>query len=228
MSRKVHYLDLSQLSRYPRAISTVSTPRASSAALRAARDPDAQLTLTRATPAAAFHAATRMYLRGQRVDMQALAAELGVSRATLYRWTGDREQLLSDVLWSLSNDIFERAKADHPRHTGAKRLLAIFRQHVGALVGARPLHVFLQQETQAALRILTSERGSVQPRTVQALAALYREEQEVGAFTPRADVDSLAYAVVRVTEGFIYNDAIVSLQPAAVERAASIVSLLLE
>jgi AcrR family transcriptional regulator len=199
-----------------------------SLALREATDPDARLTRTRATPAAAFYAARRMYLRGRRVDMQALAAELGVSRATLYRWTGDREQLLSDLLWSLSDQIFEQAKADHPRHTGTKRLLAIFRQHVGALVEAHPLHVFLQQETHAALRILTSHDGGVQPRTVRALADLYREEQQAGAFTPRADLDSLAYAVVRVTEGFIYNDAIVSLQPAAVERAASIVSLLLE
>jgi AcrR family transcriptional regulator len=199
-----------------------------SLALREASDPDAQLRLTRATPAAAFRAARQMYLRGQRLDMQALAAELGVSRATLYRWTGDREQLLSDVLWSLSNEIFEQAKADHPRHTGAKRLLAIFRQHVGALVHAQPLHIFLQQETQAALRILTSEEGGVQPRTVRALAELYREEQQAGAFSPRADVDALAYAVVRVTEGFIYNDAIVSLRPAEVGRAASIVSLLLQ
>jgi AcrR family transcriptional regulator len=201
---------------------------AGSIALRAASDPHAELTLTRATPAAAFRAARRMYLRGQRLDMQALAAELEVSRATLYRWTGDREQLLSDVLWSLSNDIFEQAKTDHPRHTGAKRLLAIFRQHVGALVQAQPLHVFLHQETHAALRILTSEDGGVQPRTVRALADLYREEHEAGAFTPRTDVNTLAYAVVRVTEGFIYNDAIVSLRPAELERAAAIVSLLLE
>jgi hypothetical protein len=216
------------ISAVPRSPRSAPTNVAGSIALRAASDPDAELTLTRATPAAAFHAARQMYLRGQRLDMQALAAELQVSRATLYRWTGDREQLLSDVLWSLSNDIFERAKADHPRHTGAKRLLAIFGQHVGALVHAEPLHIFLHQETHAALRILTSEEGGVQPRTVRALAELYREEQEAGAFTPRTDVNTLAYAVVRVTEGFIYNDAIVSLRPAELERAAAIVSLLLE
>lgn len=35
------------------------------------------------------------------------------------------------------------------------------------------------------------------------------------------------YAVVRITEGFIYNDAIVAVEP-EVERAASIVALLLE
>jgi AcrR family transcriptional regulator len=204
-----------------------ATAPAGSAAMRAAREPDAELTRTSATPAAAFRAARRKYLKGRRLDMQALATELGISRPTLYRWTGHREQLLSDVLWSLSDEIFEQAKADHPEHTGADRLLAIFRAHVGALVQARPLQTFLLQETQVALRILTSRDGGVQPRTVASLAALYREEQEHGAWRPKADVGSLAYAVVRITEGFIYNDAIVAVEP-NVERAASIVALLLQ
>jgi AcrR family transcriptional regulator len=200
---------------------------AGSLALAAARRADAALMRTSATPAAAFGAARRTYLRGERVDMQALAAELGISRTTLYRWTGQREQLLADVVWSLSDDLFEQAKRDHPRHTGPKRLLAIFRQHVGALVEAEPLHAFLQQETQAALRILTSPTGGVQPRTVWKLAELYREEERAGAFHPRIDPDTLAYAVVRVTEGFIYNDALLTIEP-EVERAAKIVGLLLE
>jgi len=198
-----------------------------SIALAAARATDPALTRTSPTPAAAFRAARRMYLRGQRVDMQALATELGISRTTLYRWTGQREQLLSDILWSLSDDIFEQAKRDHPKHTGTKRLLAIFRQHVGALVEAEPLHAFLRQETQAALRILTSPTAGVQSRTVSKLAELYREEVQAGAFHPRIDPDTLAYAVVRVTEGFIYNDALRAIEP-EVERAAKIVSLLLE
>jgi AcrR family transcriptional regulator len=197
-----------------------------SLALREATAGSPRLLRAVATPAAAFFAARRMYLEGRRLDMQAIAAELDISRATVYRWTGSRDQLLSDVLWSLSNESFERAKAAHPEHTGADRLLAIFRQHVGELVAAEPLHVFLRQETHAALRILTTSDGGVQPRTVAALAELYREEASHGAFRPHADVESLAYAVVRVTEGFIYNDTIAAVQP-AVERAASIVSLLL-
>ena len=168
-----------------------------------------------------------MYLKGRRVDMQALAAELEISRATLYRWTGHREQLLADILWSLSDEVFERAKADNPEHTGVQRLLAIFRQHVGVLVAAEPLHIFLQQETHAALRILTSPDGGVQPRTVWKLADLYREEQASGAFRPRIDPNALAYAVVRVTESFIYNDALLTVEP-EVERAAAIAAVLLE
>ncbi|HEY4429073.1 MAG TPA: QsdR family transcriptional regulator [Solirubrobacteraceae bacterium] len=204
-----------------------------SLAFSAGSDPQAPLSRERPTPAAAFRRARRMYLEGRRVDMIALATELGVSRSTLYRWTGPRERLLADILWSLSNQVFEQAKADHPDHTGPQRLLAIFRQHVGALVEAQPLHTFLREETHAALRILTSRHGGVQGRTVTSLAELYREEHEAGSFKPRADVAKLAYAVVRVTEGFIYNDAlvggtsVVTVEP-QVEQAAQIVALLLE
>jgi AcrR family transcriptional regulator len=201
-------------------------PANGSLALRASRGGDAELTRTQGTPAGAFLAARRMYLQGQRLDMGALAKQLGISRATLYRWTGHREQLLADVLWSLSDDIFEQAKADHPEHLGVERLLAIFRQHVGALIAAEPLHIFLRQETQAALRILTSPDGGVQSRTVAKLAELYREEQQAGAFQPRIEPAALAYAVVRVTEGFLYNDAIATIEP-ELERAERIVALLL-
>ena len=195
-------------------------------AFRAAQDRDAELSRTQATPAGAFRAARRMFLRGERLDMRALAAELGISRATLYRWCGHREQLLSDVLWSLSHQLFEQAAADHPEHTGAQRVLAVFRQHVNAIVGAPPLQVFLQQETHSALRLLTSEAGGVQSRTVLDLAGLLREEQQAGALDLRADADSLAYAIVRMTEGFIYHDTVVGAEP-DVERAAAMVALLL-
>ena len=179
-----------------------------------------------ATPATAFRFARRRYLGGERIDMRALAGELGVSRATLYRWTGPREQLLSDVVFSLSDDVFQRAKRDTAHLAGPERLLAVFRLHVAALVSAPALQAFLRNETHAALRILTARSGSVQSRTVARLAELYREEQAAGTFHPRADPDVLAYAVVRITEGFIYNDAIAAVEP-AVEQAAAIVALLL-
>jgi AcrR family transcriptional regulator len=198
---------------------------AGSLALREARGGGPDLK-SRATPAAAFRAARRTFLRCERLDMRALALELGISRATLYRWTGDRDTLLSDVLWSLSDDVFEQAKQATVQLRGTERLLAVFRRHVEVLIEARPLRMFLRQETHAALRILTARDGLVQPRTIQKLAELYREEQEAGNFQPAVDVDTLAYAVVRVTEGFIYNDAVVAVEP-ELERAAAIVSLLL-
>lgn len=195
-------------------------------ALRAYGDPDAEPSRTQATPAGAFRAARRTFLRGRRLDMQSLSGELNISRATLYRWCGDRERLLSDILWSLSHQMFERARADYPDHTGARRVVAIFRKHVSAIVDAQPLQVFLKQETHAALRLLTSRNGTVQPRTVEDFAALLRDEQQAGKLELRTDPDTLSYAIVRMTEGFIYHDTVVGTLP-DVERAASIVALLL-
>jgi hypothetical protein len=62
---------------------------------------------------------------------------------------------------------------------------------------------------------------------VATLAELYREEQDAGTFQPRIEPDALAYAVVRVTESYIYNDALLTIDP-GVERAAAIVAALLE
>ena len=178
------------------------------------------------SPAAAFRLARDRFLAAERLDMLALAAELGISRPTLYRWTGPREDLLGDVLFSLSDASFRHALRETDRLAGPERLLAVFRHHVSAIVSSRPLQTFVSQETQAALRILTSRHGAVHPRTVRRLAALYRDEQHRGAFTPPADIDTIAFAVVCLAESFIYRDAPATVEP-EVDRAAAVVALLL-
>ena len=35
-------------------------------------------------------AAMHRYLRGERIDVQAIASDLGLGRATIYRWFGSR------------------------------------------------------------------------------------------------------------------------------------------
>src|SRR5260370_7125606 len=66
---------------------------------------------SRATPLDAFKLARRQFIAGQRVEMQRLAEELGVSRVTLHRWVGSRDQLLGEVLWSLGKLTFDHARA---------------------------------------------------------------------------------------------------------------------
>ena len=39
---------------------------------------------------------------GERIALGQMADELGVSRATLYRWVGARDALLLEVLWRLT------------------------------------------------------------------------------------------------------------------------------
>jgi AcrR family transcriptional regulator len=62
----------------------------------------AERTTRRGRPPAAsreqvLDAATDRYLRGRRVDVQAIAAELGLGRTTIYRWFGSREELIGEA-----------------------------------------------------------------------------------------------------------------------------------
>src|SRR6185437_1391993 len=55
----------------------------------------------------AFRLARDRWRAGERIDMSALARELGVNRVTLYRWVGSREQLLVDVIWNLTDHLLD-------------------------------------------------------------------------------------------------------------------------
>ncbi len=179
-----------------------------------------------ATREEAYAAATRTYLSGRRLDMRELAAELGVSRNTLYRWTGDRERLLQDVIWSLSAATIADIWAATARRRGVSRLVEALRRYLVTIVESRALQEFLRNETYVALRLLTAQ-GPFQDRLVAEVRRLLEEEAARGTFAPRADTGLLAYAVVRTIEGFVYNDTVVRNEP-EVERAVRVIRLLLE
>jgi AcrR family transcriptional regulator len=174
----------------------------------------------------AYVAATRTYLAGRRLDMRELAAELGVSRNTLYRWTGVRERLLQDVIWSLSESAIDEIWAATSRRRGTSRLVEALRRYLVTIVESRALQEFLRNETYVALRLLTSQ-GAFQDRLVAKVRELVDEEVARGTFTPRADTGLLAYAAVRTMEGFVYNDTVVRSEP-EVDRAIAVIRLLLE
>jgi AcrR family transcriptional regulator len=180
----------------------------------------------RPTPQAAYDAAMRTYLAGRRLDMRELAAEIGVARNTLYRWTGGRERLLQDVIWTLSEAAITESWAATTRRRGTSRLVEALRRYLVTIVESHALQEFLRNETYVALRLLTS-RGPFQDRLVAEVKRLIDEEAARGTFTPRAETALLAYAAVRVLEGFVYNDTAVQTEP-EIEQAIRVIRLLLE
>jgi hypothetical protein len=74
------------------------------------------------------------------------------------------------------------------------------------------MRFFLAQEQERALRILTSSGGIVQPRVVAAIEAMIVDEQQAGRYEPRVAPNALSYAIVRLGEAFLYNDAIVGIR----------------
>jgi AcrR family transcriptional regulator len=171
-------------------------------------------TTRRGRPAAAspddvLAAALRAYLHGERIDVQAIAAGLGLGRTTIYRWFGSREGLIGEAVVRAAEPLFDEARAA-ARGRGGVALLDTFDRINRALAAAPALRRFLELERDA-LRILTSSGGPVQPRMVAKIQSYVEEEMERG-FRPPVDPATLAYAIVRLAEAFLYNDATAALR----------------
>jgi AcrR family transcriptional regulator len=164
-----------------------------------------------ATRADALATARERFLAGERVDVQAIARDLGVARATMHRWFGTREQLLGEMLADLTDERLEAIRRQSDG-TGARVLLNSFDTFNRELARTRGLRVLLAQEQERALRVLTSSGGIVQPRVVAAVERVIRAEIDAGTFTSAVSSDVLAYAIVRLAESFLYNDAIVGIR----------------
>jgi AcrR family transcriptional regulator len=151
-------------------------------------------------------AAMHRYLRGRRVDVQAIASELGVGRTTIYRWFGSREGLIGEVLVRAAEPLLEAARKG-ARGRGGAALLDTFDRFNRSLAAAPALRQFVEQERDAALRIITSGAGYVQPSIVAMITALIEEEVRAGAYDPPVEATTLGYAIVRLAEAFLFNDA---------------------
>ena len=151
------------------------------------------------------------YLRGRRVDVQAIAAELGLGRTTVYRWFGSREGLIGEVLVRAAKPLLEDARAK-ARGRGGPALLDTFDRLNRSLVDAPALRQFVEQEREVALRIITSSAGQPQQTMVARIAEMIEKEQRAGNYDPPVEPSTLAYAIVRLAEAFLFNDAIAGIR----------------
>jgi AcrR family transcriptional regulator len=155
--------------------------------------------------------ASVQYRGGERVDLTVIAGRLGLGRATIYRWFGSREELLGEVIARELELLMARKRAG-VRRRGAEGLLEVFDQTNRSLSRSSALRRLLEQERGKAMRLLTSSTGLVQPRAVALVRALIETEASAGTYEPPADPDALAYAIVRLCEAFLYNDAAIGIR----------------
>ena len=170
----------------------------------------------RGPPAAASRddvlaAAMNRYLRGRRIDIRAIAGELGLARPTIYRWLGSREDLIGEVLILAADPLLDEARAN-ARGRGGRLLLDTFDRFNRSLADAPALRQFVEQEHDAALRIICSGAGRVQPHLVARIAGLIEDEVRRGSYEPRVEPSTLAYAIVRLAEAFLFNDAVAGMR----------------
>jgi AcrR family transcriptional regulator len=164
-------------------------------------------------PPEIFRAAVRTHLEPRRLDMQALAAELGIGRTTLYRRVGDRDALLGEVLWYLARQLLAQALMTPDRRTGRRRVVGVMRRFMDSFHDQPPHRRLLEEEPEAALRILTSKHGPVQRGVVEVAERLLAREEERGTMRLSMPRDKLAYAIVRISESFLYADIVADAEP---------------
>jgi AcrR family transcriptional regulator len=153
-----------------------------------------------------LEAALYRYLRGRRVDVQAIAGELGIGRTTVYRWFGSRDELLGEVLARATDPVIDAARAG-ARGRGGRALLDTFDRLNRSLADAPALSTFVENERDAALRVITSGAAFLQPHMVARIAGLIDDEVREGRYEPPVESETLAYAIVKLAEAFLFNDA---------------------
>ncbi len=163
-------------------------------------------------PTDLFKLARSRFLRESRIELQKLSRELGISRATAYRWAGNSEHLIGVVLASLADDTFRRV-AREARGEGANRILEVMVRVMRYAQSFLPLQTFLEHDPQMGLRILASDQGPVRDRSVCHLKEIIEQEEARDHFQLTIDSDELARLLTRVMETHLYTDLITDVAP---------------
>ncbi|HWM01226.1 MAG TPA: QsdR family transcriptional regulator [Actinophytocola sp.] len=179
--------------------------------------------------------AAHWIIRGVRLDTRTLAADLGISRSTLFRRVGNREDLMGDALWYLAERTMAAAvRGWSDRHgsavrapDGELRCLAVMRRYRADIAGNRGFRRLLNDEPTVAVRVLSDPHGRVQPRALTMHIDLLRRDIEAGGFEPVVSLESLGYAMVRLGEGFLYSDVLASRAP-DLDAATTLLAALVE
>ena len=165
------------------------------------------------TPVDVFREARRRFLRLERIDMSELATDMGVSRATLYRWVGGRDQLLAEVIWSFAEVGLQQARDAAEGLTGVDWVLRIQQAFGDQIVANASVRHFVDTEPSTALRVMTSKDSPNQSRVIE----FWREviEDAVGRheITLRLPSETIAYVIVRMANAFLWTNLIAGEEP---------------
>lgn len=168
----------------------------------------------------AFVRSRQIFIAGERIDMGTLAAELGVDRTSLFRWVGNRDALLAEILWSLAVPTLNSVDSAVTTR-GSARVIEVLSAFVEAVLSAQYFRIFLRREPARALRLLTTQDSEMQRRFVAVLEHIISSETNAGYLDlplPDRDVASL---LVRIVESFCYSDLITGEKPDAARARAA-------
>jgi AcrR family transcriptional regulator len=146
--------------------------------------------------------AAMFYLKHSTIDMDLLATELAISRATLYRAVGSRDALLGDVFWAIGRLFLAEAGHD-ATGAGADRVIEVSRVFAELMATAQQLKQFVTEEPQTAARVLLTSATEVHHRAVDAQLAIFVASGLTG---DPVEMRRRAFLYVRLMESVLYSD----------------------
>ncbi len=176
--------------------------------------------------AAARVCARRTFLAsGGRLRPGELAARLGVSRATLFRRVGGRDELLVEVLWSLTFLAVRSADRASPGPPGAERVASVVAAVAGYAGTTEAFCAFVRRDPERALRLLTTPDGPFDLRLRREVARLLCRDLAAAAPTAASAAD-LARLTVRVADSMVFADLVAGRSPDPERVTQSVAALL--
>jgi len=169
--------------------------------------------------------ARKRFLRGERLEIQGLAEDLNISRATAYRWAGNVDLLTGRLIAQLVEATHQRCLRE-AKGKGWDRIRDVNALGLRYIASSKPYQQFLARDPETALRIVATKEGPVQATTIRLQQELIEEEVRRGHIRPMVDAHTLAYAIVRLSESFLYADLIAGEQP-DMDKAVEVLRLLL-
>lgn len=118
-----------------------------------------------------------------------------------------------EIIWSIALPTFEQATVGASHTRGPQRIAAVLSNFAAASIQSEPFMEFVQREPERALRLLTTRASDFQTRLLGLIEPLLKEEIEAGRVIAPLPLHDLAYLILRITETFVYADAIAGVTP---------------
>ena len=158
----------------------------------------------KATLTTAFRTACAWFMEGRRIDISALAEEVGVSRVTMHRWVGTRDELLTEVMWHLTSRTFDRLQSEVEAERIAPIAPDLMGRYIAAIASNTGVLRLQREEPETFVRLCTTGAATFQRRMVERVGEVLRADRAAGLLTVDLPDDELAFAVVRLLEAYAH------------------------
>lgn len=187
-------------------------------------DPPAEQEPSTAVDSVLQHA-REMIAANERLDMARLSAELGVDRTTLFRWVGNRDQLLVEVIWSVAGTLWRECLAG-AEGSGPNYIARVIGLWVARVHRSAEFRAVVARDPERAMRLLAASSGDLHARLVAAIETLLRQEQKAGCLPHPVALGELAELIARTTSSYVWIDLVTGDPPDATAAQVAVGLLL--